>query len=98
MKKAIIIGSFSLFVIAFTACSGSNTAEKNNASTTNEATSDKPMASSVVYTCTMHPEVISDKPGSCPKCGMDLVKKEMSKDSSMQHMDMKMDSMHHDQH
>src|SRR3989338_2048508 len=24
------------------------------------------------YTCPMHPEVISDKPGSCPKCGMAL--------------------------
>jgi len=29
-----------------------------------------------VYTCPMHPEVISDKPGDCPKCGMHLVKKE----------------------
>lgn len=27
------------------------------------------------YTCPMHPEVMSDKPGKCPKCGMDLVKK-----------------------
>ena len=26
------------------------------------------------YTCPMHPEVISDKPGSCPKCGMALEK------------------------
>jgi hypothetical protein len=25
------------------------------------------------YTCTMHPEVIMDKPGKCPKCGMKLV-------------------------
>ncbi|MDD5351226.1 MAG: heavy metal-binding domain-containing protein [Chthoniobacteraceae bacterium] len=25
------------------------------------------------YTCTMHPEVVSDKPGKCPKCGMNLV-------------------------
>ncbi len=25
-----------------------------------------------VYTCPMHPEVQSDKPGSCPKCGMNL--------------------------
>ena len=25
------------------------------------------------YTCTMHPEVITDKPGKCPKCGMTLV-------------------------
>lgn len=25
------------------------------------------------YTCPMHPEVVSDEPGSCPKCNMDLV-------------------------
>lgn len=25
------------------------------------------------YTCPMHPEVTSDQPGECPKCGMDLV-------------------------
>ena len=25
------------------------------------------------YTCPMHPEVISDEPGACPKCGMTLV-------------------------
>jgi len=30
----------------------------------------------IQYTCVMHPEVISDKPGKCPKCGMDLVPKE----------------------
>ncbi|GAA4509312.1 hypothetical protein GCM10023172_42610 [Hymenobacter ginsengisoli] len=29
----------------------------------------------VHYTCTMHPEVSSTKPGKCPKCGMTLVKK-----------------------
>jgi len=27
------------------------------------------------YVCPMHPEVVSDKPGKCPKCGMDLVLK-----------------------
>ena len=33
----------------------------------------------------MHPEVLSDKPGTCPKCSMDLVKKEaaVKADSSM---------------
>jgi len=25
-----------------------------------------------VYTCPMHPEIVQDEPGSCPKCGMDL--------------------------
>lgn len=32
-------------------------------------------ASHEQYTCPMHPIVIQDKPGSCPVCGMDLVKK-----------------------
>lgn len=34
------------------------------------------------YTCPMHPEVISDEPGSCPKCGMHLVPLENNKVSS----------------
>jgi Cu(I)/Ag(I) efflux system membrane fusion protein len=28
-----------------------------------------------IYTCPMHPQIIRDKPGKCPICGMDLVKK-----------------------
>ena len=34
-----------------------------------------PAASPVAqkYTCPMHPEVISDMPGKCLKCGMNLV-------------------------
>ncbi len=27
-----------------------------------------------IYQCEMHAEVTSDKPGKCPKCGMDLEK------------------------
>lgn len=30
----------------------------------------------VSYTCPMHPEVVSEKPGRCPDCGMNLVVKE----------------------
>ena len=26
------------------------------------------------YTCPMHPQIVQDKPGTCPICGMDLVK------------------------
>ena len=32
-------------------------------------------ATATKYTCSMHPDVITDKPGKCPKCGMDLVLK-----------------------
>lgn len=32
-------------------------------------------SANVSYTCPMHPEVTSDKPGRCPECGMNLVKK-----------------------
>ncbi len=43
---------------------------------------------SIVYTCSMHPDVISAHPGKCPKCSMDLVQK---KSSSQEHkMDMMM--------
>jgi len=32
----------------------------------------------VIYTCSMHPEVVASKPGDCPICGMFLVKKELA--------------------
>ncbi len=35
-----------------------------------------PAAAETEYYCTMHPEVVSDKPGICPKCKMDLVPRE----------------------
>jgi hypothetical protein len=39
---------------------------------TSSSSNVKPVAKPL-YTCVMHPEVISDHPGKCPKCGMDLV-------------------------
>jgi hypothetical protein len=32
-------------------------------------------AAATKYTCSMHPEVVQDKPGDCPKCGMKLTEK-----------------------
>lgn len=29
----------------------------------------------VRYTCAMHPEVVTERPGKCPKCGMQLIPK-----------------------
>ncbi len=37
------------------------------------------------YTCSMHPEVVSDQPGKCPKCGMELVEKEEEKNEASGH-------------
>lgn len=34
-----------------------------------------PASLATQYTCPMHPEVVTDHPGKCPKCGMDLVVK-----------------------
>ncbi|NTU58808.1 MAG: efflux RND transporter periplasmic adaptor subunit [Chlorobiaceae bacterium] len=41
----------------------------------NRNTAEKTVNSRQLYTCTMHPQVIKDKPGACPICGMELVKK-----------------------
>jgi hypothetical protein len=42
-------------------------------------TAKKVKPAKVLYTCKMHPEILREKPGKCPKCGMTLVKKEPAK-------------------
>lgn len=49
------------------------------AQTKTKADTAKNKMSKVQYTCPMHPDVISGKPGKCSKCGMTLVKKETTK-------------------
>ncbi|HEY9787856.1 MAG TPA: heavy metal-binding domain-containing protein [Candidatus Obscuribacterales bacterium] len=47
-----------------------------------KATALSPDAGARKYQCPMHPEVVSDKPGKCPKCGMDLVPVTGARDKS----------------
>lgn len=64
MKKLIII----CLAAAFSAC-GPSSSQQTPAVT-------PASKSKTVYTCTMHPEVAANKPGVCPKCGMDLIEKD----------------------
>jgi FtsP/CotA-like multicopper oxidase with cupredoxin domain len=52
-------------------------------------------AGPVTYACPMHPEVTSQEPGRCPKCGMKLLATQPgSQPAAMEH-DMPMDHDHH---
>ena len=65
MKRIIIItGTF--FLLLAVSCS---TKKDTHAEHETEAAKE-------IYTCPMHPQIIRDKPGNCPICGMQLVKKE----------------------
>ena len=52
-----------------------NTGQAMPAVNTNQAASEVKAALMVQYTCSMHPEVVQDKPGRCPKCSMKLIEK-----------------------
>lgn len=67
MKKSLLVFSFVLLGATALISCGSNSGKEKQSETKEVA--------SVQYTCPMHSEVISDKPGDCPKCGMALVEK-----------------------
>jgi hypothetical protein len=65
-RNLLLIGFVVLAALLFNSCGNKTTKEKQPSA--------KEVAA-VQYTCPMHPEVVSDKPGDCPKCGMALVEK-----------------------
>ncbi len=71
--KIIVLAAFGIFLTFLMACSGSQT---NPQASTGEPHDEAADEHHHTYTCPMHPDVISDKPGSCPKCGMNLVHKD----------------------
>ncbi len=58
--------------LALAGCTGSPQKDTTEPSTTQ---STQKSEHAVQYTCSMHPEIVQDKPGDCPKCGMKLVEK-----------------------
>ena len=43
--------------------------------TSKETITNEPSREKYVWVCPMHPDIVREKPGTCPKCKMDLVKK-----------------------
>lgn len=72
MKKLIILTA-TVITLMLGACNNnkSGPADKNAPQTYSLDTM-KLKHGETFYECSMNPEVISNKPGQCPKCGMDL--------------------------
>jgi len=66
-KKTILLIAPILLVSLLLSCNGGSDKVQSEHQHTQQEQS--------IYTCPMHPEIIRDKPGKCPICGMDLVKK-----------------------
>jgi uncharacterized paraquat-inducible protein A len=54
---------------------GMDNMENTNSADNNKTTTDSRQKDTLLYTCSMHPEIQSSQPGNCPKCGMTLIKK-----------------------
>jgi len=74
--KKLLIPVFVLIPLFFIACGSDET--QQNTDTEITETSDE----NQLWTCGMHPEVILDEPGQCPKCGMNLVPVKQSGDKA----------------
>ncbi|MEP6794834.1 MAG: heavy metal-binding domain-containing protein [Saprospiraceae bacterium] len=74
MKKIIILFGVSI-ALTLVACKGScckSEPANNNSSQTFNLDTLKLKSGDTFYQCSMDAEVLSNKPGKCPKCGMDL--------------------------
>ena len=77
MKKvSVILSAGFLLLVLITACQPSKDKAGQTEADKMESATPGQDSTKVAYTCSMHPEVTSDKPGKCPKCDMELAKKE----------------------
>ncbi len=67
LLKAAAILSIALFF----SCKGNQNSNSTTAADSTKQATDT-TKTRTVYTCPMHPEVVSDTAGTCPKCGMAL--------------------------
>ncbi len=80
MKTSILILFFSVATFLVSACSEQTEEKMDMASATKDkketALEHAEKHMDPTYVCPMHPNIVRDKPGNCPICGMDLVEKE----------------------
>ena len=75
MKIKFITCLVVMAALFFTACNNSEPKTEAKEEAKKDSTLIAPEAGDkVMYQCPMHPEEVSDKPGQCSKCGMDLEK------------------------
>lgn len=96
----LILVSFGMFAVASVNYASAQTTTKKMVEKVEKNVQGKAVSEIqkvVKYTCPMHPDVVLNKAGKCPKCGMALVeKKEMVKKEvkkEMNHMGNMKDSM-----
>ena len=64
MNKPAVLGALAIATVAVLGVTGCHTSEHVHSSHAHK------------YACSMHPEVVQDKAGKWPKCGMDLTEKQ----------------------
>lgn len=72
MKKTTI--AIAILLAVNTILFAQNPTQKNGTHGHKTTTSKTATSKKAKYTCTMHPEVVMNKAGKCPKCEMTLVK------------------------
>lgn len=80
MNRTLILSAVALTLMLGACNNSSNKSEQTNSSNTSQTfnlDTTKLKSGDTFYQCKMNPEVISDKTGNCPKCGMEL--REMKK-------------------
>ena len=73
MKKITLLTATIALLIVGCTNSSTKTEDKKTAQTMTADTT-KMKTGDIYYQCEMHPDVLSDKAGTCTKCDMELVK------------------------
>jgi Cu(I)/Ag(I) efflux system membrane fusion protein len=73
MKK-IIFSIFAIAVIGVAACNN----DKSSSGSKSDGDKKEQLVKDEMYTCKMHRQVMSEKLGHCPICGMELTKEKLT--------------------